>query len=483
MLNRVRLKKIARTFLKIGGGFVVFFYLITAIGLKVMEVVADKNPLGDHAVVAQSKADHSIRVYDNGLASLQRRLEMINSAKKSLELEFFIYNVDSGSRLITQALLKKAKEGVAVRILVDFSLPVFQLGPAYAQMMKSEGVQVRYYNTSAFYRIVTSQHRSHRKLLIVDGETVLTGGRNIGDEYFDMHETANFLDTDVEVSGPIAKNVLGSFDMYWTSDLSREPKPVDPEDKSMEKARGFTEIDPGDEAFLALVSEKTKDSLTSTPTFTCNDLTFVTDFPNPGEKNRKVFPAISAELARAKKEVTAESPYFVIREGGMELLHDLRDRKISVTVLTNTLRSTDAGYTVASLNWNLSSLSKSGLHLYGFKALPVPGQSNRLGDTESRWGLHSKRAVLDRETTMIGTYNIDPRSANLNSELVFICRNNPAVAEFVLASIFERIRLSDEIISKDGKAHMQRLIAGASASQLTIYLALFPLANLFDFLL
>ena len=319
--------------------------------------------------------------------------------------------------------------------------------------MKSEGVQVRYYNTSAFYRFVTSQHRSHRKLLIVDGETVLTGGRNIGDEYFDMHPLANFLDTDLEVRGPMAAKVLSSFDLYWQSDLSREPKPVDPDDESMERAHKFRQMDSGDDAFLALVAEKTKDSLSATPTFTCTDLTFVTDFPNPGEKNRKVFPAISAELARVKNEVSAESPYFVIREGGMELLHNLRDRKIAVTVLTNTLRSTDAGYTVASLNWNLSSLAKSGLHLYGFKALPVPGQSNRLGDTESRWGLHSKRAALDRETTMIGTYNIDPRSANLNSELVFICRNNPALANFVLEG------------------------------QVALYLALFPLANLFDFLL
>jgi putative cardiolipin synthase len=102
---------------------------------------------------------------------------------------------------------------VRVRILVDFSAPVFELKPAYARLLGEAGVKVRYYNTSAMYRLVSIQHRSHRKLLIIDGDTVLTGGRNIANDYFDLSDHYNFLDSDLEVSGPIVKSVLESFDV------------------------------------------------------------------------------------------------------------------------------------------------------------------------------------------------------------------------------------------------------------------------------
>src|SRR4029434_8675792 len=109
------------------------------------------------------------------------------------------------------------------RILVDFSAPVFQLKPAYARVLGEAGVTVRYYNTSALYRLFSIQHRSHRKLLIVDGETVLTGGRNFANDYFDLSDHYNFLDSDLEISGAIVKTVLESFDVYWNSHLSTEP--------------------------------------------------------------------------------------------------------------------------------------------------------------------------------------------------------------------------------------------------------------------
>jgi putative cardiolipin synthase len=271
--------------------------------------------------------------------------------------------------------------------------------------------------------------------------------------------------------------------MYWSSDLTQTPGPAGDDAGKAEKAAEFYVRNESDPAFLADLQARTSEFFAQRPSFTCRDLAFVTDFPNPGEKNRKVFPAIAKELAEAQNEVLAESPYFVIRKGGMELLDDLHARGVGVTVLTNTLRSTDAGYTVASMNWRLRSLAKTGLNLFGFTAGPVEGQSNRLYAEEPRWGLHSKRAVIDGKDTLVGTYNIDPRSANLNSEVLFICRGNPELAAHVAGSIRERMKHSVELIDKEGRTHVQRLISGASAGQIALYLAIFPIANLFDFLL
>src|SRR6187401_1652748 len=204
-------------------GGILAVYLLFAIGLTVLERVVRENPKVDESVVAHSTAPHRITHFDQGAASFQRRLELIAAARTSIALEFFIYDVDDASRLLTQALIRRAREGVQVRILVDFSAPVFKLKPAYARLLGEAGVKVRYYNTSAVYRLVSIQHRSHRKLLIIDGETVLTGGRNIGNDYFDLSDDYNFLDSDLEVTGPIVKTVQESFDVYWNSHLATEP--------------------------------------------------------------------------------------------------------------------------------------------------------------------------------------------------------------------------------------------------------------------
>jgi len=141
-----------------------------------------------------------------------------------------------------------------------------------------------------------------------------------------------------------------------------------------------------------------------------------------------VFNAIVEELGHARQEVVVESPYFVIKSGGYAVLEDLHKRGVGVRVLTNSLASTDASYAVGALYPWLGSLADTGLTLSAYGGKPLPAQSTDLGGGTPRWGLHAKRAVIDGETTLLGTYNIDPRSANLNSELMLVCRGQRALA-------------------------------------------------------
>ena len=107
-------------------------YAIFAIGLTALEWVAQDRPALDQSVLAHSTAPHTIMHFDQGAASFQRRLELIAAAKSSIALEFFIYDVDDAARLLTQALIKRAREGVHVRILVDFSAPVFSCSVTFS---------------------------------------------------------------------------------------------------------------------------------------------------------------------------------------------------------------------------------------------------------------------------------------------------------------------------------------------------------------
>jgi putative cardiolipin synthase len=455
-------------------------YLVFAIGLTVLEWVVRENPSVEKSLIAHSTAPHTIAHIDQGAASFQRRLELIASARKSIALEFFIYDVDEASRLLTQALIGKAREGVQVRILVDFSAPVFKLKPAYARLLGQAGVKVRYYNTSALYRLVSIQHRSHRKLLIIDEETVLTGGRNIANDYFDLSDRYNFLDSDLEVSGPIVKTVLQSFDIYWNSRLATEPAADSAPDEAAAK---FVVPRDGDAALLERLRAAGESYRGSHKTYECRDLRFVTDFPNQGEASRNVFNAIVEELGRAKHEAVVESPYFVIKSGGYAVLKDLHKRGVNVRVLTNSLASTDASYSVAALYPWLGSLADTGLTLSAYGGAPLPSQGTNLRGGTPRWGVHSKRGVIDGETTLLGTYNMDPRSANLNSELMLVCRGQKELAAEVLASIAAREAASARVIERGRIVRRSALLGDTPLSHRIRFLLEMPIANLFDFLL
>jgi putative cardiolipin synthase len=215
----------------------------------------------------------------------------------------------------------------------------------------------------------------------------------------------------------------------------------------------------------------------------CQDLRFVTDFPNQGEKSRNVFNAIVDELRRAKREAVVESPYFVIKPGGYAVLEDLHKRGVRVRVLTNSLASTDASYAVAALYPRLGSLADTGLTLSAYGGAPLPLQSTNLRGGTPRWGVHSKRGVIDGETTLLGTYNIDPRSANLNSELMLVCRGQKNLAAEVLASIAAREAASGKVIERGTIVQRSALLGSSPLTHRIRFLLEMPIANLFDFLL
>jgi len=174
--------------------------------------------------VSRTKLDHQMSILDSGLASLELRLQMIERAKESIVVEYFIYDLDPSSRIFTQALVKKAREGVKVRILLDFFMTKPEIDAFHIYELAREGVEVKYYNTAPMIRFVKFMYRNHRKLLAIDDKEAIVGGRNIADEYFDMRTDFNFIDKDVYIEGPVVASIMRTFDDYWNHRLSKKPK-------------------------------------------------------------------------------------------------------------------------------------------------------------------------------------------------------------------------------------------------------------------
>ncbi|MFK7914671.1 MAG: phosphatidylserine/phosphatidylglycerophosphate/cardiolipin synthase family protein [Pseudomonadales bacterium] len=451
----------------------VLLYAVFVVAMKVTESRWLVDQPFHEAIDVQSALPHELTLIDGGAHSLAYRLRMIEQAQQTLDLEFFIYELDAASRIVTRALAAKARQGVKVRVLVDFSLAVFELRPVYARELAAAGVQVKYYNTASVVRLFSVQHRTHRKMLVVDGKSAMVGGRNIADPYFDLSPDYNFLDSDVVVSGAVVAAMQESFHLYWDSPWTSAPSVIADYGAP---AAPILDARASDAALLQRLASVPMDL----PAYTCPTLRFVTDYPGAGLQNRRVYSAITETLAHARSEVLAESPYFVLREEGLAAVHALTEQGVRLKVLTNSLFSTDAYYTVAPLYFSLRELAAPGLSLFAYSGAAPQTTASFTGS--ERWGVHSKRAVIDDDTIMIGTYNIDPRSANLNSELMLVCTGSTELAAQMRADLQSRMAASELVIDGE-RVKSERLLGAADWRSLALMGAVAPVASLFDILL
>lgn len=427
------------------------------------------------AIDARSREPHSLALLDEGFDSLATRLRLIDSATQSIELEFFIYELDEASRVVTQALARKAQQGVKVRILVDFSVAVFKLAPQYVKSLQAAGVEVRYYNTAGIERFFAANHRTHRKLLAVDRRQAIVGGRNIGNDYFDLSPHYNFLDSDLLIEGPIVASIVDSFELYWASDWVTPPDMA-----AAAPAPTLDLLSAATQAEQALLLELQQHPLQH-QVATCDDVQFVTDYPGSGVERRKVFSEITRLALEADHHILVESPYLVLRDTGADVVRGMTQRGVQVQFLTNSLHSTDAFYTVARLADGVEDLSMPNLQVWAYNGDPL-AHSTR-ASASNRWGVHAKRAVFDDDTVVVGTYNMDPRSANLNSELIVVCRGSTELAAAMKRSIQARLEQSRPITGTAQASGYEGLIQGADEDAIFRMRMVTPIANWLDFLM
>lgn len=456
---------------------------------------------------------------DSGMASLKKRLDMISSAKKSIDAEFFIYDNDRAGRLFTQALIKKAKEGVKVRLLLDYSLPVVEMDQYFTTELQKNGISVRYYNKNLTVDLYGAQFRSHRKLMVIDAgdlenQQAITGGRNIGDEYFDLSTEYNFRDSDIFIQGSIVTAMANSFKLFWSNRAVEQAPVIDPPKdlisqigypenlrilkthilesdattyrRETARARDYVTENSADRAVLALVHQKGAKALQKQPQGICTNTSFIYDYPKSYGRMNVIFDEIRKEFLNANSKIQIESPYLILKSAGGGLLNKLINKGIDLHILTNSLNSTDAFYTSGSAYTKAGSLTSRGAHVWLYSGIypydldPVFPETKT---TNTRWGTHSKRAIIDEKTILIGTFNADPRSKNLNAEMALICRDNPELGLASSQDFQRRLRQSVELdrdgFPKDGRS----LFFGADWLKILEFYFVTPPASVFDFLL
>lgn len=416
---------------------------------------------------------------NSGIASFQKRIDIIRKALNNIEVEYFIYGTDHSSKLLTQELVNAAERGVTVRVLIDKSAAVFVFDEHYAEVLKEQGVEVRYYNPAPMIQVSSINFRNHRKLISVDDKFAITGGRNIGDDYYDLSKSFNFLDRDVYIEGDIVKTMRESFDEYFNHKISERPeKTISPPARVLRKRAGgkvsvwvdnskaineykekvkaandFIIRTEEDKKALERIAEVSLPILAQKKIHSCPELTFSTDRPGGNFLTRLVesysddFRYLRKTLFdkanEATKEITISSPYMINNHYSRKQMNELLMRGTKLKLYTNSLASTDAVYVAANLYKDYLTWRVWGVELYMHDGRYV--DENEVFSEEvkkAKWGTHSKTQVYkseDHTEIMIGTYNIDNRSNHYNTEMAIFCRGNDELTQELEDNIQSRM--------------------------------------------
>jgi putative cardiolipin synthase len=433
---------------------------------------------------AKAKSDSGFALLDSVGAAFSSRLALIDSAQRTLDLQYYAIHADNSTEMLLQHLRDAARRGVRVRVLLDD----FNTVGKDAQVLRlafEPGVEIRLFNplpgsrSSLIGHMISSikdfdrvTKRMHNKLFIADNAMGSAGGRNLGDAYFGADDKSNFVDLDVLAAGRIVRDMSASFDRYWNDQLAypmqkllsaqelqdlREPAPAAQANPREEGAKPMpiaaASSAPAGTVTSAILLNVTPTSLTS-PGSTPMDLRQVpltwapslllVDKPGkigPDEDEADAGDTVVDGLLRlmeqARQDVVIISPYFVPGKPMMATFAAMRAKGVRIRVLTNSLASNDAPAAHAGYTRYRKDLIRMGVELYEMRSdqegtIGGMGSAAALGSGRgaagsksgaSRASLHTKAVMIDRRMAVIGSMNLDLRSRRENSEVALLIRS------------------------------------------------------------
>lgn len=376
------------------------------------------------------------------------RILLARGAQRSLDLQYYIWHRDTTGQLLWEEIWRAAERGVRVRVLLDDANTGGQ-DDMLATLDAHPNIELRLFNPFAnrgfragdFMRDFTRvNHRMHNKSFTADNQVAIVGGRNIGDEYFGANMEVGFQDLDVMAVGPVVREVSQEFDLFWNS-ASAYPGasllPAAPPD-GQAQLRTSWEANRGRQEAREYVDATSRTPLVSQVMQGKLELEWTTahvlhDDPakvlQPIDRtDLHMLPRLEAALGRPDNELDLVSPYFVPGKYGTAGLSALAGRGVKVRVLTNSLSATDVAPVHAGYAKYRKALLEAGITLYELKpgaAVPPPDKESRphgLPGSGSTGGgsaasLHAKTFAADRKRIFVGSFNLDPRSAQLNTEM------------------------------------------------------------------
>jgi len=426
-------------------------------------------------VVAEYPPDQSgFYPVNDGIDSLAARLVLARQAEKSIDVQYYLIKNDIIGRVFIYTLLQAADRGVRVRLLVD---DMFTSGydVGLAALHSHPNFDIRIYNPfhrgaagraqSALTGFGRINRRMHNKSFTVDNQITIIGGRNIADEYFGAREDARFGDLDVVGIGPVVQDVSNMFDTYWNHETAL-PVPAfvdeldDPEAELSELrkrlAQSLEEIQESKYAD-AVRTRYLRYLEPARRLFEWAPYSLVVDSPDKGVKAKadeaaSITTPLIDSIRSAESELIIVSPYFVPLKSGVEGLAALEERGVEVIVITNSLAANNQFTVHGGYAPSRKPLLEAGVEIYEVRPDADVAGTEFIDASGAKSTLHTKAFIVDDREVFIGSFNFDPRSANLNTELGVIIRDPElALIYAVLVEDALQTQTFEAFLDEDGK--------------------------------
>ena len=409
------------------------------------------------------------------------RYAMAAGAERSIDVQTYIWHPDTSGSLLAQALWDAAERGVRVRVLLD-DANTSGLDETIAALDAHPNIELRLFNPFAnrtwrvgdlaldFDRV---NRRMHNKSFTVDNQATVVGGRNIGDEYLGAETTVAFADLDVLAVGPVVAQVSAVFDDYWNSASAwparalLAPPPVD----TLEETRRYWQAQRANakaQAYLEAVRQLPllAQMIDGTLAMEWTTARVIADDPakvlSPTERrDLQMIPHLEEALGRPERDLLLVSPYFVPGPAGTAALAALAKRGVQVEVLTNSLAATDVGVVYSGYQRYREQLLRDGVRLYELKpgAMPAAAKDEDerhrgLGGSQggsSSASLHAKTFAVDGKRVFVGSFNLDPRSVALNTEMGVVLESPALATQLTRAFAASVPRQAYEVKLEDGQ--------------------------------
>ena len=392
------------------------------------------------AEIGSSMATRSGEPDQSGFLLLERnsdalswRLALVDSAVSSLDIMYYLWYGDNSGGLLLKRVVKAADRGVKVRLLIDDLLliggdktlvalhqhPNIQLRMFNPKRQRNLGMAMEYVGR---FRQLNS--RMHKKLLVADGQAVILGGRNIGDDYFGLKRSYNFLDLDVLGFGPVAGASSDLFDNIWNGpwvvSASELPARVNEQEYTKMRADLLRKLESSValKNFPAAPRDWTGElrSVADRLSFGRSEMVF--DRFEDGELKRGMVESLVDVLGSAEHDVQLINAYIIPGQAFIDAMDSMTARGVKISILTNSLASHDVPAVNSHYKKWRKPIIEAGAELYELRSDPA---IRPLVDTDpvvaKFSGLHIKAFVVDGKKVFIGSMNFDPRSANINTEM------------------------------------------------------------------
>jgi phosphatidylserine/phosphatidylglycerophosphate/cardiolipin synthase-like enzyme len=427
-------------------------------------------------VVGDESKGNRLAIVSGGYDALLLRVHLIRQATVSVSIQTFIWTNDECGRLLICELVEAARRGVKVRILADHL--VSEQDPATMAFLATAhpNLVVKHYRPAAgrlkpsWWRTLFAgvvgfraiNQRMHNKVLLVDDAVLVTGGRNIENTYFDHSTTMNFRDRDVVAIGPVVRGAVESFEAFWgyrEAVASRDLVDVAGVIAAGKFRRYATKADYDFGPHFAALTREANEAGVVAERFVARlkpvrTVTFISDEPGKsgGEANGgmpRSTRALRSALEQAKTSILMQSPYLVLSKPARVLVRDVQAKNpaLRIRISTNSFASTDNLFAY-SANYRLRNDYVEELRLEVHEFKPLPGalltlfprhpEMAAIAAAQAKPGkpvrppflcVHAKSLVVDGRLAFVGSYNLDPRSENLNTEVGLLVEDEAFAAE------------------------------------------------------